>query len=209
VSPLTFDEASHTYTLDGKPVPAVSRVLQVLGDEYAMVDPEVLERAAELGRAVHWIIEQDVRGTLDVDMVDFHLLPYLDLWRDFRRTSGFEPILTEARVYSRRYRYAGTLDLFGILNGKLVLPDAKRTAGVPRKTGPQTSAYELALRECMPEVVAEAARRIGWREAAPVPIHRYALHFTTTRWQLVPFRDPGDLRVFLSARTLHQWSKAA
>jgi hypothetical protein len=210
VSPLTFDEASHTYTLDGKPVPAVSRVLQALGDEYAMVDPDVLERAAEIGRAVHWIIEHEIRGDLDEEMVDFHLLPYLDQWREFRRTSGFEPLLTETQVYSRRYRYAGTLDLFGILNGKLALPDAKRTAAVPRKAGPQTAAYEMALRESMPELVARAAARIGWKQTLTdqVPIFRYALHLTPTRWQLVPFKDPADQRVFLSALNIHQWSNA-
>jgi len=198
VSPLIFDPAAHTYTLDGQPVPGVTRVLQALPNEYAMVDPEVLERAAEIGRAVHWIIEHKILGDLVADEVDFHLLPYLDQWLDFRRTSGFQPLLSEGQVYSRRYRYAGTLDLFGRLNGRLALIDAKRTAAVPRSAGPQTAGYELALRECRPDLLPITER-----------VDRFALHLTPQRWQLVPFRAAADQRVFLSALTIYQWSKAA
>ncbi len=192
---LVFNEASHTYTLDGKLLPSVTQVLKALPSPYLHVDPDVLEQAAEIGRAVHWIIEHEVLGDLEEALVDFHLLPYLDQWRDFRRTSGFEVYLSEARVYSERYRYAGTLDLFGRLNGRKVLIDAKRTAAVPRSAGPQTAGYENALRELRPDL-------IGKDE----PVDRFALHLTPKRWTLVPFKEPGDLRVFLSALTIHQWS---
>lgn len=198
MSPLTFDPASHTYTLDGQLVPGVTKVLEVLPSAYVHVDPDVLERAAEIGRAVHWIIEHEILGDLVADEVDFHLLPYLDQWLDFRRTSGFEPLLSEGQVWSRRYRYAGTLDLFGRLNGRKALIDAKRTAAVPRSAGPQTAGYELALRECRPDV-------LGADERAD----RFALHLTPKRWQLVPFRAAADQRVFLSALNIHQWSYAA
>lgn len=197
IAGLEFDPVEHRYRLDGQPVPGVSTILQALGNEYAMVDPEVLERAAAIGTAVHWLIEQDVAGTLDEEQVDFHLLPYLDQWRDFRHTSGFEPILSEQQVASRRYGYAGTLDLFGRLNGRKVLIDAKRTAAVPRKAGPQTAGYEVALRECMPEIFTPGER-----------VDRFALHLRPgMRWRLVPFRDAADQRVFLSALTIHNWSR--
>lgn len=208
MSLLQFDEASHTYTLGGVKLPGVTTALKSLPNDYAMVDPEVLERAAVIGRAVHQIIADDIRGNLDEDQIDFDLLPYLDQWRAFRDTSGFVPLLSEQMVYSQRYGYAGTLDLFGILNGRLVLPDAKRTAAVPRSAGPQTAGYELGLRECMPDVVANAAQMVGWKSSKPVPIDRFALHLTRDRWQLVPFKDPADQRVFLSALTIYQWSNA-
>jgi hypothetical protein len=195
---LTFDPATHTYTLDGRVVPSVTQVLRALPNEYAMVDPDVLERAAEIGRAVHWIIEHEILGDLDEELVDFHLLPYLDQWRAFRRTSGFEPLLSEGQVWSRRYRYAGTLDLFGRLNGRKALIDAKRTAAVPRSAGPQTAGYRIALSETHPDLL-----------APDEPVDRFALHLTPNRWQLVPFRAATDQRVFLSALTIYQWSKSA
>lgn len=195
---LTFDPATHTYTLDGRVVPSVTQVLRALPDDYAMVDPAVLERAAELGRAVHRIIELDILGGLVLEEVDFHLLPYLDQWREFLASSGFRPLLSESLVASRRYGYAGTLDLFGLLNGRKALLDNKRTAAVPRKAGPQTAGYRIALSETRPDLL-----------APDEPVDRFALHLTPNRWQLVPFRAATDQRVFLSALTIYQWSKAA
>lgn len=192
---LRFEEASHTYTLGGIVLPSVTKVLKVLPSAYAMVDPDVLERAAGIGRAVHKIIEDDVRGQLDEEAVDFDLLPYLDQWRTFLTTSGFQPVHTELRVHSPRYGYAGTLDLMGTLRGRWALIDAKRTAAVPRSAGPQTAGYEIAARECMPEL--EGTR-----------IDRFALHLTPDRWQLVPFKDAADQRVFLAALSIHKWSNA-
>lgn len=192
---LQFDEATHTYTLDGVVLPSVTQALQVLPNGYHMVDPEVMDRAAKLGTAVHDIIARDVAGELDEESVDFDLLPYLDMFRHFRGTSGFEPILSEERVYSTQHGYAGTLDLFGILNGRHVLIDNKRTVAVPRSTGPQTAGYEAALRERFPDF-------------AKLKIDRFALHLTPNRWQLVPLKDPGDMRVFLSALNIHKWSNA-
>jgi hypothetical protein len=192
---LAFDEASHTYTLDGRKVPSVTGVLKALPNDYAMVDPAVLEQAAGLGRDVHKLIELDLADRLDVNSLDDELVDYLLQWQAFRATSGFQPILSEARVASPRYRYAGTLDLFGRLNGRLVLIDAKRTAAVPRSAGPQTAGYELALRESRPDLL-------------PVGtfVDRFALHLKRDKWQLVPFRDTADQRVFLSALTIHNWS---
>jgi hypothetical protein len=153
------------------------------------------------------VIELDILGQRDEDELDHRLLPYLEKWRAFRAHSGFAPLLSESRVVSRRYRYAGTLDLFGVLNAEAALIDAKRCASVPRTAGPQTAGYEIALRECMPDVVNRAA--VGPRDGR---IYRFALHLTPSErrgWTLVPFTDPNDARVFLSALTTHNWSKKA
>jgi hypothetical protein len=99
------------------------------------------------------------------------------------------------------------LPYLGLLNGEAALVDAKRCASVPRTAGPQTAGYEIALRECMPDVVARAASGPG-----AARINRFALHLTpseTRGWTLVPFKNPNDARVFLSALTTHNWSKAA
>jgi hypothetical protein len=193
---IHFDADSHTYTLDGQRLPSVTEVLKPLSDiEYRCVDKAVMERAATLGKAVHKLIELDLGAELDEDGLDDALRPYLAQWRAFRALSGFDALLSEQAVHSAKYGYAGTLDLFGTLNGRHVLIDAKRTAAVPRTAGPQTAGYEIALRE--------SSGNAKWLAQ---PIHRYALHLTPERWTLVPFKDPSDSRVYLSALTLHNWS---
>lgn len=201
-SPLQFDAEAHAYTVDGEAYPSVTEILRdISAREYRFVDAAVMAEAAWLGQAVHKLIELDIAGTLDVDSLDDRLLGYLAKWHAFRACSGFEPILSEEQIFSRRYRFAGTLDLFGVLNGHLALIDAKRCARVPRTTGPQTAGYEIALREFRADLFKTTQ-----------PVRRYALHLTPgTRpgWSLVPFTDPNDSRVFLSALTLNTWSKAA
>lgn len=203
---LHFDAEAHVYTLDGARVPSVTEILSDLSArEYRFVNAGVMAEAAWLGSVVHKLIELDIGAALDESDLDPRLLPYLDAWRQFCAQSGFQPLLSEQRVYSRRYGYAGTLDLFGSLHGDAALIDAKRCASVPRTAGPQTAGYETALRECQPEIVAQASSGV-----APGRIKRYALHLLPgSKWRLVPFTNPADSRVFLSALTLSNWSKAA
>lgn len=202
---LQFDADLHRYTLDGRQLPSVTEILRpVTEHEYRGVDRDVMERAALLGTAVHKLIELDIAGTLDEDALDDSLRQYLAQWRQFRAQSGFVPVLNEHRVHSGRYGYAGTIDLFGVLNSDAALIDAKRTAAVPRSVGPQTAGYEQAIRESLPDAVARCVSGPGDGH-----INRYALHLTPERWRLVPQRDPNDLRVFLASLTLHNYLEKA
>lgn len=196
---LHFDEASHTYTLDGRKLPGVTSVLRpITAHEYRGVDIETMERAAQEGRAVHRMIELDVQQNLDEDTLPDWMRPYLTQWRKFVAASGFEPILSETFVCSRRYGYAGTLDLFGRLHDHLALIDAKRTESLPKIAGPQTAGYESALLECNHEIA-----------LLDLPIRRYALRITPEHCRLDPLKDPNDRRVFLAALTLHNYMEAA
>ena len=198
--PLVFDEATHRYRLDGVPVPGVTEALKVITTaDYAMVDPELMARKAIFGRAVHSMIELDCAGELDLDQLDEQLEPYYAAWREFLTASGFRVILSESKVHSRRYRYAGQLDLFGQLNGIPATVDAKCVTTVMPSTGPQTMAYTSALRETRPDLLPPAA-----------PCRRYALQLrpaleagASARWRLVPFTDDAaDLRLFLASLTV-------
>lgn len=188
---LQYDDATHTYTLDGKVLPSVTQILKRLSQvAYRFVDRKVMDRAAALGTAVHKLIELDIAGTLDEDALDPQLHLYLKSWRTFRATSGFHPMLSEQRVHSERYGYAGTLDMLGELHGSIALIDAKRCAQVPVTAGPQTAGYELAARERFPEIFTGKRAK------------RFALQLNTDgTHRLVPFTDPDDARVFLSELT--------
>lgn len=200
---LHFDPVAHRYTLDGKKLPGVTSVLKpISGAHYAGVDPAVMERAAELGRAVHRLIELDLANDLDLDELDPVLLPYYNGWRQFLATSGFKAQLSEQQMASRRQGYAGTLDLFGRLNYLPSLIDAKRVAVVVRSTGPQTFAYGQLVRECFPGLL-----------PADAQLRRYALHLknpapgqTAAPWSLVPFNnDRQDALVWQSCLNIARY----
>ena len=207
---LHFDDSSHSYTYDGEHFDGVTTILKPLSElAYKNISLAVMEAARQLGMAVHKVIELDIKGTLDEDSLDDVLRPYLFAWRQFKAQSGFIPLLSEQRVFSIRYRYAGTLDIFGILNGDAALIDAKRVCMVQPVTGPQLAAYEIALRECQPEVVANAVSG-----PAPGRINRFALQLKPEeKWKLVQFRERTDAQDFLSIlnyrNTIQKWGKAA
>lgn len=55
---LTFDEFTHTYRLNELIIPSVTTVMKLLSDDfYRAVDPDVLERAARRGTAIHNAVE--------------------------------------------------------------------------------------------------------------------------------------------------------
>jgi hypothetical protein len=196
MSLISFNEEAHVYTRidDGVVVPSVTQILKLITEhEYRFVDRDVMERAARLGTAVHKMIELDIAGDLDEESLSEPLVPYLQQWRQFRSTSGFKAEASELRVYSKKFGYAGTLDIAGTLRGRKCIIDAKRCAMVPKSAGPQTSAYEAAYRE-------ERATAID-------RFDRYALHMTPQKWSLVQFTDPNDYRVFLSALTIFNFTK--
>lgn len=191
---LVFHEQAHEYFLRGVEVPSVTKILKPITDhEYRFVDRAVMEAASHLGKAVHALINLEIRKELDEDALSEPLRPYLAGWRQFLAQSGFDPILSEQFVYSERYQYAGTLDLFGTLNCKRALVDTKRTAAVPRHVGPQTAGYLIGLQESC-----------GVRP--DVDVDRFALHFdSNAKWKLVPLTNRNDKALFLSCLQIHNY----
>lgn len=197
---IDFDPVAHRYTHrdQQRPIPGVSSIINpVIGQDFSFVDPDKLAAAAALGTRVHDIIRQDIlagmmdRGGVFCDTVEE--LGYYEAWREFVTLSGFEPIYSEHLVYSAQYDYAGQLDLFGRLNGRLILPDIKRVNAVSRTAGVQTAGYLQALLEMYPAYAKEQ-------------IDRCVLHLRPgSKWQLVPFNAKTDFRIFLSALNIHHW----
>jgi hypothetical protein len=172
---LAFEPEAHVYTLDGVSLPSVTQILREsnlisfedwtdreaqlqrdLGVSHGhLMPPELLEAARARGqrvhKACHYLSEQD----LDWSTVEDQDRGYVEGAAAFLADSRFEllrdgqdrPIGRELRVCSYRYRYAGTMDLFGRWNGKFALVDYK--TGDPEDVAAdlQLAAYENALRE--------------------------------------------------------------
>ena len=74
------------------------------------------------------------------------LEPYLEGWKLFIEQSGFIIQHSEQMLYSQKYKFAGTLDRFGIFNYEETVLDIK--SGVHTIAhGPQLAAYEQLCKE--------------------------------------------------------------
>lgn len=192
---LEFDEAAHVYRLEGRPVPSVTQVLQLI-NSFDGVPLDVLERAREFGQHVHRAVELDSKGELDEESLDPALAEYLAGWRLFLRERKARVVASELRVCSRKLRYAGTLDALVEIAGRLTLIDVKSGAVPILTVGPQTAAYLKALRECWPSMS---------KTVLPPSLPRACVRLMPNDYQFVPLRDGRDWNVFLSALNIHQW----
>ena len=185
---LEFDAATHTYRLNGQILPSVTQVLGPLTD-LSMIPPAILERKRLIGQWVHAAIELDLKDDLDEESIGEDWRGYFMGWRKFRTESGFVVHENEQRVHSKKYGYAGTLDLTGELPKLgLSLIDTKCTATIYPAVGPQTAAYAEARGLKKPK--------------------RFALQLKPNgTFNLHPCDDRGDLGVFMAALTLHNWRK--
>ena len=166
---------------DGRRWPSVTEVLSIAGlVDFAGVPPDVLEAARQRGQDVHeWAEAIDLGLLSDDQEPDARVASYVAAYRAFKRETGFEVLASEQVVRNESYRYAGTLDRIGFLNGRRVLVDLKTSVSIAPWIGLQLSGYELAL---------------------PERHQRYALHLLRDgSWKLVPFTSREDAHDFLAA----------
>ncbi len=195
---LTFDKPTHTYKFSGQSIPNVTRVTDALSS-YAGIPEEVLRKKAEIGDAVHYATELDDANDLEDSSLPEEIRGYVYAWRAFKCNTDFVPSVSEHRVYSPLYRFAGTLDrigYFGRLKGiKTTVPaliDLKTTYAILPAVGPQTAGYMQAWNESC-----ERGHKVSRRFAVQLKADgTYNLHECT---------DPADWSVFLSALTLLNW----
>jgi hypothetical protein len=116
----SFEEASHTYRIDGEPVPSVT---QVLGD--VLPGYQASEWHMQRGTAMHACAAMVAQG-VEFDH-DTQLEGRVEALRAFFRDVPLKVQAVEQRLYSPTYRYAGTCDLVGELNCKRVVLDWKST----------------------------------------------------------------------------------
>ena len=128
-----------------------------------------LVSAGEIGTAVHARIEWEVKNSLGVKQhPPDELVPEVqnafDAWRRWSEETRFQPLRVEQVIFSLEHRYAGTLDLYALIElpkvglvyviidwktGKRIYPEARI----------QNSAYRVALIE------------MGHHNAARNPLH--------------------------------------
>lgn len=142
---------------------SVSQILSMLGGgdfliRWALttfgahVDPlkahtEYMEKVSDLGSRLHKYIEYDLKG-LDFpeDELDDDMHPGILSWDQFKSEHKIEMIDSERVLHSKRYRFAGTLDLRVKIDGKVYIADLK-TGSVQDKAYIQLMAYKTMMQE--------------------------------------------------------------
>lgn len=128
---LNFIEKTHVYLLDGEEIPCVSDLCRFLHREiYKEAPTWQMEAAAIRGTAVHAATEAlDAHGAAQIPE---EYLPYLMAYKGFLEAHDVQWEFSEASMYHPVLLYAGTIDRYGLLDGKRTLLDIKTTYTVHR-----------------------------------------------------------------------------
>lgn len=188
---IELDEATHTYTVDGKVVPSVTQILDPLND-FDGVPPDILERARQFGTAVHKMVELWERNVLDVEDLDPALKPYLAQYQAAMQHTGWGVIASEARVAHPALGYAGTLDL--VVRDRKDRPavvDVK-SGQIPLTVGAQVAAYASAYTT----MLGDSAK-----------YRRYCLQITPNAFKVVELTEASDWSLFVSALNVHKFKE--
>ena len=125
---IHFDEASHTYTVNGKVLPSVSEIVgRIMPGQYDSIPEYILNIAAEFGTEVHSMIEVYNEFDMYLPAEDERKNHCLDEW--IKLKDGIKIKSSEMRVHYKDI-YAGTFDALAEIDGKLVLMDYKTTSKV-------------------------------------------------------------------------------
>lgn len=192
-SQFQFDDATHTYRVDGSILPSVTTIIKPLfGDFYTRLDKHVLEDAAQRGTAVHALTEHIDRGDpFDIDDYGADMGGYRDAWRAFLRDSRAVIIGIEGRNYHPALRYAGTYDRLMDIDGERGILDIKTTSQLMPQTAIQTEGYRL---------IEEA-----WHPR-PGRLRRWAVQLRADgNYRFEEYHDPADTAVFLGLLAAHNW----
>lgn len=113
---LEFDEASHTYFVDGEVKLSVTQILKEAG----IVDTQwFTEFGRWRGSAVHKATQYWDEGDMDRRTLDPIVKPFVNDWKVFREKTGFAPTMIEQTFYDPTYDYCGKPDRRGyFLGGK-------------------------------------------------------------------------------------------
>lgn len=199
---FTFDADAHIYQLaDGRIVPGHTQVLVAGGlVNYSHVEPDILERKSELGREVHnATFLYDAGKTIKTDA---RVEPHLEAWIDFRRRTGFKPVLREYRdVYELEGRAFGMqFDAIGDLDGIETLVELKICSTIMPHHGVQLAAQAACVRQSRYHLKSPLAlfRSRGRVVAQLKPNGSFKVH---------RFIDPSDFPEFVACLHTTYWKK--
>lgn len=163
-SRVQFDEATHTYTLDGVELPSVTHIIRYLAvDKANNADPNMALIARERGSAVHEAtVMYDYSGEIPDDF-PAEYAPYLEAYVQFVRDYKPSWELIEHQMGNATLGFAGTLDRFGVIDDKLCILDIKTSykVDIPSLSAQLTAYHYLLLNEQFERLENANIRHLG------------------------------------------------
>lgn len=144
-----FNEDLHEYRIEGRKVPSVSEIISGIGlNDFSHVQPDVLLAKQKIGTAVHHLSHLYDSNNLAKCSED--LMPWLESYKQFRSKFPMSLMISEVRLASKKYKFAGRLDrVFIIENRKGILVDLK-TGDKNKSHNLQKAGYKILVEENYP-----------------------------------------------------------
>ncbi len=157
------------------------------------------QRAATIGTAVHAGIEWHLRTRLGEDVGPEPHLPdaaawAVESWKDWAAKVALEPLAIERTVYCLHCGYAGTLDLYGRVEGIPTVLDWKTGRAIYPEALLQSVAYR------------HAAQRLGMPSSQGL-IVRLPRLLDDPAWEVMAVPNTIPLTDFLAALQLWRWHR--
>lgn len=113
-----------------------------------------LNEAAKIGTMAHAYIESWIKWKLDPEKnkrpeapVSEAVAKAVDAFHKWEADNKVEYVASERKIYSRKGKYPGTMDIDAIVNGKRALCDAKTGSGIYPEYFYQIAGYKNAVEE--------------------------------------------------------------
>ena len=165
-----------------------------------------MEKATEIGKQVHAIIEWNIRKDLDQKVGPEPPLESNEatwafmVYEEWRKAHSFTPQFIEQIVWSPAWQYAGTLDVLGDVDGIVTVLDWKSGKAIYDEALLQVTAYAKAIIE-----MGHAKPPIqGCIVRLPKVVTDPEPEIRIVSWEEIETLFP----VFLQAQGVHQWSSA-
>lgn len=190
---LFFDDATHQYKLDGLIIPSVTQIIKDAGlVNLDWINPGLLAEKADLGTKVHQTTEYYDTDTLNIEELHPILKAYLDGWIKFKEDYKFTPTEIELKLVHSLYKYAGTIDRVGLMNGILTLLDIK--SGSKQKSNAiQTAGYTLLYDQDKKKT--EQIKK------------RMVVYLSPEGYKVEPHTDPNDIAIFHACLTICNYKR--
>lgn len=202
--PLRLDEETHRYFVGEDEYEAVSKILEALELSHRFSNLDAFYSIR--GRAVHSAVEMVDKSSLDRDSLDPIIRPYVDAYLLFLRQSGYTPVETEFGMYDAEFRFAGTVDKIGMLNGRLGILDVK-TGQIDPAVDLQLSAYAYLWNKYHPDRKAEWRYALQLREDGTYNLVTKYSKTDTLIWEavMVKFRGKPEDRIAWADQRIATW----
>lgn len=156
-TPIELICSDDHYLIHGKKYVRVTRVNGViakpeLNNWYGQVGNGqarmILKRSSEFGSMIHKLIQVVLSDNkISEENYDVNLLESMAIFNKWKNEHNIKVHSVEQRLWSDKYKYAGTADFIGCIDEKMLIGDWKTSKNIYSEHWLQLSAYVIAFEE--------------------------------------------------------------